>query len=77
MTGTTMAVFRRLVIAVVVSAAMLLTVISLDGGTRMSFSCMLCRLYHTETTLWSISRSTHHVNECSAWYRDHHVLFTV
>ncbi len=41
---------------------------SIEAGSSLSYTCVLCRLGRVETTLFRCKRSTYHENECSRWY---------
>ena len=41
---------------------------SIEAGSSLSYTCVLCRLGRVEITLFRFKRSTYHENECSRWY---------
>ena len=41
---------------------------SVEAGSSLNYTCVLCRLGRVETTFFGFKHSTYHSNECSLWY---------
>ena len=59
---------RNIITAIVLGGFMFLVLGSIEAGTSMSYTCVLCRLGRIESTLFGVKTSTNHENECSRWY---------
>ena len=56
-----------IIVALFLGGFLVLILGSLEAGTTTSFTCVICRLCRTETTLFGWRRSTYQENECSRW----------
>ena len=63
-------VFRlsNIIMALIVGGFLFLALGSIEAGSSLSYTCVLCRLGRVDTTLFGFKRSTYHENECSRWY---------
>jgi len=63
-------VFRlsNIIMALVVGGFLVLALGSIEAGSSLSYTCVLCRLGRVETNLFGLKHSTYHENECSQWY---------
>ena len=58
----------NIIMALVVGGFLVLALGSIEAGSSLSYTCVLCRLGRVDTTLFGFKRSTYHENECSRWY---------
>ena len=58
----------NIIMALVVGGFLVLALGSIEAGSSLSYTCVLCRLGRVDTTLFGLKRSTYHENECSRWY---------
>lgn len=58
----------NIITALILGGVVLLMLGSLEAGSSSSYTCVLCRLYKVETTLYGFTHSTYDENECSLWY---------
>ena len=58
----------NIIMALVVSGFLVLALGSIEAGSSLSYTCVLCRLGRVDTTLFGFKRSTYHENKCSLWY---------
>ena len=49
---------------------LVLTLGSIEAGSSLSYTCVLCRLGRVDTTLFGFTRSTYHETDCSRWYSE-------
>ncbi len=62
---------RNLVLVIVGGLAALLCLASTQAGSRTTSTCVVCRLFRTETVFLGVRRQTDTASECSTWYREH------
>ena len=58
----------NIILALVAAGLLSLALGSIEAGSSLSYTCVLCRLGRVETTLFGFKRSTYHENECSRWF---------
>jgi hypothetical protein len=58
----------NIIMALVVGGFLVLALGSIEAGSSLSYTCVLCRLGRVDTTLFGFKRSTYHENECIRWY---------
>jgi hypothetical protein len=62
-TGITLAIFAAVVFFVILG--------SIEAGSTLKYTCVLCRLDRVDTTLFGLNRSAYRPNKCSRWYWKH------
>lgn len=58
----------NIIIVLVVGGFLVLALGSIEAGSSLSYTCVLCRLGRVETNLFGLRHSTSYENECSRWY---------
>jgi hypothetical protein len=58
----------NVIMALIVGGLVFLALGSIEAGSSLSHTCVLCRLGRVDTTWFGLTRSTFHENECSRWY---------
>ena len=58
----------NIILALIASGLLFLALGSIEAGSSLSYTCVLCRLGRVDTTLFGFTRSTYHETDCSRWY---------
>ena len=58
----------NIIMALILGGFLVLALGSIEAGSSLSYTCVLCRLGRVDTTLFGFKRSTYHENECIRWY---------
>lgn len=58
----------NIILAFIASGLLFLVLGSIEAGSSLSYTCVLCRLGRVDTTLFGLTRSTYHETDCSQWY---------
>ncbi|MGC8639888.1 MAG: hypothetical protein ACP5XB_08450 [Isosphaeraceae bacterium] len=56
------------ILTLLFSAFLVMALGSVEAGSSLRYTCMLCRLGRVDRTMFGFTRSTYHDNECSRWY---------